>query len=78
MRQAFRLGTCASLVLYMLALTHASDSPTEAPTGFDNRTNGFIGQNEFDRARASFEETEGIESRRSTTKRFVRLRCSSR
>src|SRR5262245_12060209 len=62
MHKAFRLGTCASLVLYLLALTHASDSPTEAPTGFDNRTNGHVSQNEFDRARADFEETEGIES----------------
>ena len=62
MQKAFRLGTCASVVLYLLALTHASDSPTEAPTGFDNRTNGFIGQNESDRAKAEFEESEGIES----------------
>ena len=62
MHRAFRLGTCASLVLYTLALTHAANNPTEAPTGFDNRTNGFISQNEFNRARAGFEETEGIES----------------
>ena len=62
MQRAFGLGTCASAVLYMLALTHASDNPTEAPTGFDNRTNGFISQNDFDRAKAAFEETEGIES----------------
>src|SRR5262245_43552984 len=61
MHKAFRLGTCASLVLYLLALTHASDSPTEAPTGFDNRTNGHVSQNEFDRVRAGFEEIEDIE-----------------
>ena len=31
---------------------------TEAPTGFDNLTNGFVDQAEFDDARAEFEEIE--------------------
>jgi len=31
---------------------------TEAPTGFDNLTNGFVTQAEFDEARAEFEEIE--------------------
>lgn len=62
MNKAFRLGTCASTVMFLLALVHASDSPTEAPTGFDNRTNGHISQNDFDRARAGFEESESVET----------------
>ena len=62
MQQAFRLGTCASLLLYTLAVTNAADSPTEAPTGFDNLTNGFVSQTEFDKARGDFEENEGVES----------------
>jgi CxxC motif-containing protein (DUF1111 family) len=34
---------------------------TEAPTGFDNQTNGFVNQTEFDGARSLFEELETIE-----------------
>src|SRR5438552_6742285 len=32
----------------------------EAPTGFDNLTNGFVGQDLFDAAKASFEDVEQI------------------
>jgi CxxC motif-containing protein (DUF1111 family) len=38
-----------------------SQSPTEAPTGFDNQTNGFVTQAEFDIARADFDEREEID-----------------
>ncbi len=62
MNKAFRLGTCASMILYLLALTHASDSPTEAPAAFDNRTNGFISQPDYDATRADFEESESFDS----------------
>jgi hypothetical protein len=34
---------------------------TEAPTGFDNLTNGFVTQAEFDEAIEGFREQEGIE-----------------
>jgi CxxC motif-containing protein (DUF1111 family) len=34
---------------------------TEAPTGFDNLTNGFITQAEFDGVKAAFEERDGID-----------------
>jgi CxxC motif-containing protein (DUF1111 family) len=34
---------------------------TEAPAGFDDLTNGFLTQAEFDLAKASFEEREGID-----------------
>jgi CxxC motif-containing protein (DUF1111 family) len=35
-------------------------SPDEAPTGFDNSTNGFEGQDVFDKDRQKFEEVEAI------------------
>jgi CxxC motif-containing protein (DUF1111 family) len=35
-------------------------APTEAPAGFDNRTNGFVTQASFDGSRETFEEREGI------------------
>src|SRR6185295_7055231 len=38
-----------------------SDSPTEAPTGFDNLTNGMTSQADFDADRATFEEREDID-----------------
>jgi len=33
---------------------------TEAPTGFDNKTNGFLSQADFDAAVATFEERDGV------------------
>ena len=33
---------------------------TEAPAGFDNKTNGMVPQAEFDAARATFEERDEI------------------
>jgi len=38
----------------------ASANTTEAPTGFDNLTNGFSAQADMDTARATFEEVEDI------------------
>jgi CxxC motif-containing protein (DUF1111 family) len=38
-----------------------SDAPAEAPAGFDNLTNGFTTQAEFDADRVTFEEREGID-----------------
>src|SRR2546425_5684625 len=35
--------------------------PTEAPTGFDNQTNGFITQAEYDEARKEFEEIQTVD-----------------
>jgi len=37
-----------------------SDTPAEAPTGFDSLTNGFTPQTQFDADRGVFEEREGI------------------
>jgi len=39
---------------------HQASAPTEAPAGFDNQTNGYVTQPDFDLARASFEEREAI------------------
>jgi CxxC motif-containing protein (DUF1111 family) len=38
----------------------AAEKPEEAPTGFNNSTNGFEGQAAFDKDRATFEEVEAI------------------
>ena len=38
----------------------AKDKPDEAPTGFNNSTNGFEGQDAFDKDRQKFEEIEAI------------------
>ncbi|HEX2691344.1 MAG TPA: di-heme oxidoredictase family protein [Kofleriaceae bacterium] len=39
----------------------ANAAITEAPTGFDNLTNGFLNQADFDAARDVFEEVEGLD-----------------
>jgi hypothetical protein len=39
----------------------ATKKPEEAPSGFDNKTNGFEEQSAFDHDREAFEETENIE-----------------
>src|ERR671924_468296 len=38
----------------------ATDDAEEAPTGFNNSTNGFEAQDAFDKDREKFEEVEGI------------------
>jgi len=47
-----------SLAAPMKAQTQSG--PVEAPTGFDNRTNGFVDQATFDAAREAFQEKEQI------------------
>jgi hypothetical protein len=37
-----------------------TETPDEAPTGFNNSTNGFEDQNAFDKDRSTFEEVENI------------------
>ena len=65
MSKRFRnLGTALALVwaastLYSTTAIGQSGI-TEAPTGFDNLTNGFVDQLTFDAARVVFEEHEGI------------------
>jgi CxxC motif-containing protein (DUF1111 family) len=50
----------ASTIYSTTAIGQASI--TEAPTGFDNLTNGFVDQETFDDARAEFEEIEKIDT----------------
>ena len=50
----------ASTIYSTTAIGQASI--TEAPTGFDNLTNGFVDQDTFDDARAEFEEIEKIDT----------------
>src|SRR5262249_15977604 len=38
----------------------ATDTPEEAPTGFNNSTNGFEAEDAFDKDRQKFEEVEAI------------------
>jgi len=55
----FAAATAAYLGAFSLAI-EGQTGPTEAPAGFDNRTNGFISQVDFDAARATFEERDTI------------------
>jgi CxxC motif-containing protein (DUF1111 family) len=51
----------ALLTSQMLTRTAVSQSgPTEAPAGFDNQTNGFTTQAQFDLDRAAFEDREEV------------------
>jgi CxxC motif-containing protein (DUF1111 family) len=52
------IAWAASLIYSTTAI--GQSGITEAPTGFDNVTNGFVDQDEFDDARAEFEEIEVI------------------
>jgi hypothetical protein len=74
MSRTLILIAAASLVVISLALSaHAqqppnatpgmvemTEPPTPAPAGFNNRTNGFTEQAQFDRDRKAFEEVETI------------------
>ena len=57
----FAVAVFASLLLTSLALTtvvRSQSGPTEAPVNFDNVTNGFTTQAQFDLDRAAFEQRE--------------------
>src|SRR5581483_4486328 len=53
------LATAGFLASFSPAV-HGQAGPTEAPTGFDNKTNGFLNQVDFDAARATFEERDDL------------------
>src|SRR5499427_5032611 len=55
--RAMVLRALPAIILSTGAIARAGD----APTGFDNSTNGFVDQRTFDADRASFEEVEAIE-----------------
>jgi CxxC motif-containing protein (DUF1111 family) len=54
------LAAATAVFLGSLSLTVEGQSATEAPAAFDNHTNGFITQAEFDANLATFVEQEGI------------------
>ena len=59
-----RLGLgifAALLVLPLLRTSAQNQNPQEAPAGFDNQTNGFLSQADFDAARDTFDEIDDEE-----------------
>ena len=58
----FAIATAGLLGTFSLGVEGqtATAPVTEAPTGFDNQTNGFLGQPQFDAARLTFEERDQI------------------
>jgi CxxC motif-containing protein (DUF1111 family) len=66
MSRAFRVLASALAGLWLLGVYSASvsgdvPSATEAPTGFDNNTNGFVDQSAFNDVLAAFQERDGID-----------------
>ena len=57
---AFMASATAVFLTSFTIVVQTQSGPTEAPTGFDNQTNGFIPQAEFDAALATFADQETI------------------
>src|SRR4029078_12766300 len=53
-------ATVSLAYLGSFAITVEGCATTEAPAGFDNRTNGLLTQADFDAAKAAFEERDEI------------------
>src|SRR3954467_3787192 len=61
--RAIVLTLAAATATYLTAFSlsvHGQSGATEAPAGFDNRTNGFSTQAQFDADRATFEERDDV------------------
>jgi len=58
--RTLRLSFLGVVVAAFVLPAAFSDTPAEAPTGFDDLTNGFTPQTQFDADRGVFEEREGI------------------
>src|SRR5262249_11717598 len=58
----FLIVLAGATAIWMMGLSYAVEGQgaTEAPAGFDNLTNGFLTQADFDAARATFEERDEI------------------
>lgn len=56
--RTLRLSLLGMAVAALMLPAAFSDAPAEAPTGFDNLTNGFTPQADFDADRGTFEERE--------------------
>ncbi len=59
MRYRSLLSVFAAALAVTVAFTQSG--PAEAPTGFDDQTNGFVNQTQFDLDRKTFEERETID-----------------
>jgi len=59
--RSLRLSLLGLAVMGFVLPNAFSQAPSEAPTGFDNLTNGFTTQAQFDLDRDVFEESEPIE-----------------
>ena len=55
----FVFATAGFVASFTLAV-EGQTGATEAPVGFDNQTNGFLNQVDFDAARAAFEERDNV------------------
>src|SRR5882724_11244624 len=60
MRRAKHLVLFAVLALFAVPIVVSQSASTEAPTGYDNLTNGMVSQAVFDVDRAEFESREEI------------------
>ena len=58
--RTLRLSLLGVAVATLVLPAASSDTPTEAPAGFDNLTNGFTTQADFDADRGIFGERESI------------------
>src|SRR5581483_6289453 len=56
----FTIATAGFLASFTLAVEGQNAPATEAPAGYDNQTNGFISQSDFDAFRATFEERDDV------------------
>src|SRR5947207_1739403 len=59
MKRRHLLSVLSATLAVTLAFTQSG--PAEAPTGFDDQTNGFANQTQFDLDRETFEERETID-----------------
>jgi CxxC motif-containing protein (DUF1111 family) len=58
-RYALYVSVVAAALMFLPAAeTQSPPPPVEAPTGFDDQTNGFLAQDEFDAAKDVFEDRE--------------------
>jgi len=61
-RYALYVSVCAAAVMFLPAAeTQSPPPPVEAPTGFDDQTNGVLLQDEFNAAKDVFEEREVLD-----------------
>jgi CxxC motif-containing protein (DUF1111 family) len=60
LRISMTAAVALSLCLLAVAVVQSQVTTTPAPAGFDNQTNGFLNQSQFDQFRAQFEERDAV------------------